>query len=101
MVFDGATDDASEGRLHAIVHGRVQGVNFRAHTLRRATELGLVGHVRNCADGTVEVVAEGETSRLRKLLSWLHVGPRFGHVTRVETRWQTPRRDSDHFEVRY
>ncbi|MGC9359297.1 MAG: acylphosphatase [Anaerolineae bacterium] len=88
-------------RLHAVIHGRVQGVNFRAHTLRRATQLGLVGYVRNRADGTVEVVAEGEQKALRKLLSWLHAGPRLGHVIRVDARWQAPRGGEDHFEVRY
>ena len=93
--------DTSSGRLQAIVHGRVQGVNFRAHTVRRATQLGLVGYVRNRADGTVEIVAEGEMRALRKLLSWLHAGPRLGHVTRVDARWQTPRGGIDQFEVRY
>jgi len=88
-------------RLHAIVHGRVQGVNFRAHTLRRATELGLRGYVQNRADATVEVVAEGDVVALRQLLSWLRAGPRIGHVTRVDARWQTPRHDVDQFEVRY
>jgi acylphosphatase len=96
---EGSAEDL--GRLHAIVHGRVQGVNFRAHTLRRATELGLRGYVQNLADGTVEVVAEGELSALRRLLSWLREGPRLGHVTRVQSHWQTPRHDSDRFEVRY
>jgi acylphosphatase len=96
-----SAERASTSRLHAIIHGRVQGVNFRAHTLRRATQLGVVGYVRNRGDGTVEVVAEGEEQALRKLLSWLHAGPSLGHVTRVEARWQTPRGGRDHFEVRY
>lgn len=101
MPASGSSSDLPIGRLHVVVHGRVQGVNFRAHTLRRATKLGLTGCVRNRADGTVEVVAEGEVSALRKLLSWLHVGPRLGHVTRVDARWQTPRGDADCFKVRY
>ncbi len=99
---DGNSEESTpKSRLHAVIHGRVQGVNFRAHTLRRATQLGLAGYVRNRPDGTVEVVAEGEQRALRKLLSWLHVGPRLGHVTRVDARWQTPRGGRDHFEVRY
>ena len=35
------------------VHGKVQGVFFRNHTVSRATELGLVGWVRNERDLTV------------------------------------------------
>ncbi|MGD0205784.1 MAG: acylphosphatase, partial [Dehalococcoidia bacterium] len=32
--------------LHAIVRGRVQGVNFRDFVYRRAISLGLTGYVR-------------------------------------------------------
>ena len=44
----------SEARLHAIVHGRVQGVNFRYYTVRTAQRLGLTGWVANRWEGTVE-----------------------------------------------
>ena len=33
--------------LHAVVHGLVQGVNFRYFVMHRAVELGLTGYVRN------------------------------------------------------
>jgi hypothetical protein len=46
-------------RLHAVVHGRVQGVGFRYFVMREARALGLSGWVRNQADGSVEVEAEG------------------------------------------
>ncbi len=94
------TSDAVR-RLRAIVHGRVQGVNFRFYTRAQASALGLVGYVRNRGDGTVEVVAEGPEERLQRLLEWLHVGPSLAHVSRVEVAWQTPRGEFDHFEVRY
>lgn len=41
------------------VRGRVQGVGFRAWTVREAKALGLDGWVRNRRDGTVEVLACG------------------------------------------
>ena len=88
-------------RFRAVVHGRVQGVNFRSSTLRQAQSLGLVGYVRNRWNGTVEVVAEGEENALRKLASWLHMGPSLAHVSRVELYWEAARGEFAEFEVRF
>jgi acylphosphatase len=88
-------------RLRAVVHGHVQGVNFRFYTRAQARALGLVGYVRNREDGTVEVVAEGPEGSLHRLLEWLHMGPSLAHVSQVEVTWQAPRGEFDHFEVRY
>jgi len=78
----------AEKAFVATIYGRVQGVGFRYFTQNRATALGLVGYVRNRWDGTVEVLAEGEEERLRRLLSQLQVGPRSAQVEKVEVRWQ-------------
>ena len=88
-------------RLQAIVHGRVQGVNFRYYTRRRASELGLTGYVRNLWDRTVEVVAEGRRAKVETLLAFLHVGPRSAAVTQVDAQWPAPTGEFDRFEVRY
>ena len=40
--------------LHAVVHGHVQGVGFRATVQAHARSMRLNGKVRNCLDGTVE-----------------------------------------------
>src|SRR5512137_2270255 len=58
----------SQVRLHAVISGIVQGVNFRYYTTRQAQELGLTGWVANRWDGSVEVVAEGARSQLEDLL---------------------------------
>jgi acylphosphatase len=76
-------------RLVAVVHGLVQGVFFRYNTKLQAEGLGVVGSVRNCPDGTVEVVAEGTRQRLEDLLSWLRRGPEAARVKRVDVRWGT------------
>ncbi len=55
----GAADPAMK-RIHAVVRGRVQGVGFRASAAHEARRLGLNGWVRNCFDGTVEVLAAGD-----------------------------------------
>ncbi len=90
-----------EHRLQAAVHGRVQGVSFRYYTRRRASELGLVGYVRNSWDGSVEVVAEGQRSDLEQLLAMLRAGPRAAVVTRVDVQWFAATHAFDRFEVRY
>jgi acylphosphatase len=48
--------------LHAFVHGRVQGVGYRATTMDEARRLNLAGWVRNRIDGSVEVLAEGSAA---------------------------------------
>jgi acylphosphatase len=88
-------------RLQAIVHGRVQGVNFRYYTQLRAQELGVTGYVRNKCDRTVEVVAEGEREAVEKLLEFIKLGPRGALVRRVDRQWQDPTGQFKYFEVRY
>lgn len=71
-------------RLHLIVHGRVQGVFFRATAQKLGEQLGLRGWVRNCADGSVEIVAEGDATLLEKLRAWAARGPDGASVERVQ-----------------
>ena len=63
-----------------IVRGKVQGVWFRESTRRVATELGISGHAINRPDGTVEVVARGDSKAIEQLESWLHEGPTMARV---------------------
>src|SRR3970040_843307 len=65
-----------------IVSGKVQGVWFRAATCERALALGLRGHARNRADGTVEVLAAGDAAALDSLAQWLR-GPGLHHRLRL------------------
>lgn len=88
-------------RVHAVVRGLVQGVNFRWYTQRRAAELGLCGFVRNLPDGWLEVVAEGERSSLATLLDWVRVGPSAAIVESVDAKWSSPTGEFSRFEVRY
>jgi len=63
-------------RLRALIRGRVQGVFFRNFARYHAQGLGLVGWVSNLSDSrTVEVIAEGHPSDLKKLLRNLRDGP--------------------------
>lgn len=66
-----------------IVTGRVQGVCFRASTRNEALRLGLTGHAKNLADGSVEVVACGTDDALAALEAWLQHGPPSARVDAV------------------
>ena len=66
-----------------LVRGRVQGVRFRAATRDEALRLGLSGHARNLADGSVEVLAAGEEVAIAALQRWLHHGPPLARVDEV------------------
>lgn len=79
-----------EARLHATVHGRVQGVNFRYYTVRAAQRLGLTGWVANRWDGTVETVAEGSREALGEFRAFLHRGSPSSFVQQVDDEWETP-----------
>ncbi len=70
------------------IHGRVQGVFFRASTRTQALQLGLTGYAKNLADGSVEVMACGDAIAVDLLHRWLQQGPpsaRVDQVERVET----------------
>ena len=73
-----------------IVHGWVQGVWFRESCKRMAEEHGVVGWVRNCEDGTVEAVFEGDAHAVSVLVSWCRIGPPRADVTRIEVTEETP-----------
>jgi acylphosphatase len=85
--------------LVAVVEGVVQGVGFRWATVRQARALGLKGEVRNLPDGRVEVVAEGEESRLARLQAWLAHGPPGAHVRAVQSSLEPYRGQYTDFDV--
>jgi len=87
-------------RLYARVHGFVQGVGYRVFAQSQAHRLGLCGYVRNCADGSVEVVAEGDEQQLREFLQALQRGPLAARVQRVDIEYTEATREWDNFTIR-
>lgn len=65
------------------VFGLVQEVSFRYHTAEYARQLGLCGFVKNRADGSVYIEAEGDAAALEALVKWCHRGPELAQVERV------------------
>ncbi len=75
-------------QLKLKIFGKVQGVFFRVELCKFAKELGIFGWIKNVSDGTVEILAEGSTKDLKKLVKWCRVGPSLSHVDRVEEKWE-------------
>jgi acylphosphatase len=87
-------------RIRLRVYGRVQGVFFRATACEVARELGITGWVRNCPDGSVELVAEGPPDALDKLRAWSRRGPPGAFVSRVEETASPAQGDLKGFSIR-
>jgi len=88
--------------VHVLIHGRVQGVGYRAWTHHQAELHGLRGWVRNRRDGTVEAVFSGPDSLVEAMLRACREGPRGAVVERIEpVSGDVPAADlADTFQVR-
>ena len=82
-----------------VVRGRVQGVGFRWFVEREAHLLGIAGWVRNKADGSVEVLAQGTAAQLAGLRSRLQEGPRAARVDDVEEAEAKPTAGVSSFRI--
>jgi acylphosphatase len=65
------------------VHGRVQGVFFRAEARARAESLGLSGWVRNDPAGSVTAVFDGDPERVQSMVDWCRRGPAGARVDEI------------------
>ena len=88
-------------RAHVFVEGVVQGVFFRANTREEAGLLGLTGWVRNCWDGRVEAIFEGEREKVEKVILWCKKGPPGALVKNVEVNWEPASDEFDGFSIKY
>ena len=77
---------------HMVVHGRVQGVGFRAFVEHEALKRGIEGWVRNRRDGGVEAVFMGEDTVVADMIEACRRGP-FG--ARVDVLHQREGTDED------
>lgn len=67
-----------------LIHGRVQGVYYRASAETEANLLGLDGWVRNLKSGEVEALVAGPEADVEAFIDWARKGPPAAEVTRVE-----------------
>ncbi len=75
-------------QLSLKIYGRVQGVYFRHTTKQTADALGIVGWVKNCPDGCVEVLAQGDEEKLVAVKKFCERGSEMAKVERIEEVWQ-------------
>ncbi|HEV7398032.1 MAG TPA: acylphosphatase [Pyrinomonadaceae bacterium] len=66
------------------IHGEVQGVGYRFFAQRAAARHQVSGEVRNCPDGSVEVVVEGPDKDVEEFKKDLVTGPQWSRVVQVE-----------------
>ncbi len=88
-------------RVHIVIDGIVQGVFFRASTREKARELGLTGWVKNCFDGNVEAVFEGDRGKLEQILKWCKIGPPGAKVENIKSNWVAQTGEFDTFSIKY
>jgi acylphosphatase len=86
---------ASRVGRRLVVHGRVQGVWYRDSVRRVAERHDVAGGARNLADGTVEVVLEGEPEAVAAVEAYCREGPPDALVTRVDATDVEPTRARD------
>jgi acylphosphatase len=71
---------------HVLIHGRVQGVGYRAWTELVALQRGLGGWVRNRRDGAVEAVFAGDAAAVAAMLAACRHGPPAARVDDLQER---------------
>ena len=63
--------------------GRVQGVFFRQWISEQASQIGVVGWVRNLSNGSVEAHLEGEPASIELLIERMRRGPSHARVDKL------------------
>jgi len=66
------------------IKGRVQGVGFRRWAEKEAKSIGKIsGWVRNCDDGSVEILMRGDDYKIEEMVLKCHKGPLWARVDEV------------------
>ena len=93
-------NEQSESCVEIYVSGRVQGVYFRQFTKEIASNLGLVGYVRNLPDGRVRAVAKGNHENIDLFVKKLRTGPGIANVESLDAKWYETDELFEDFSIR-
>lgn len=95
------SEEKDKVRAHVIISGRVQGVFFRANTVRAAEGFGVNGWVRNRRDGNVEAVFEGNKDHVNDAIDWCRHGDPPAAVKDVHVKWEEYSGEYAGFSIAY
>lgn len=85
--------------MHVIVHGRVQGVGFRALVRSYAEQLRLNGTACNLADGSVEIYLQGTQPQLNAFRQQLEKNPGLGSIESWEIHYYKAFQPLPNFQI--
>jgi acylphosphatase len=77
-------------RRRVLAHGSVQGVFFRDSVRREASRRGVSGWAKNCGDGSVESVFEGEPDAVEAMVEFVRKDPGHSSVEHVDVSEEEP-----------
>ena len=87
-------------QVHLYYSGSVQGVGFRFTAQDLASELGVLGWVRNLRDGRVELIAEAEEDVLKDFLG--RINKYFSNYIRdADIKWLEATGEFKEFGLRF
>lgn len=82
-----------------VFRGHVQGVGFRYQTYRIAQNYSVQGWVRNCSDGSVEIMLQGDASEVNEMLKDVQDRMQY-HIRSTESRTVADDSACTSFEIR-
>ena len=85
--------------LHLLIHGRVQGVGYRAFLQAEAQRRDLAGWARNLRSGEVEAVVAGPAEAVEALVAACRKGPLGSRVDGIVRSEAAPPRPTGPFRV--
>ncbi len=88
-------------RIKLKISGWVQVVGFRYFVRRMAKKLALTGYVKNLDNKKVEVVAEGDEEKLKRLYKLCQKGPFLAKVTECKKIEKKFTGEFDSFEIEH
>lgn len=89
----------AEIRAHIYIEGNVQGVFYRSWTKKTAQSLNLTGWVKNLEDGRVEVVFEGDKSKIEDMVARCKNGSNLAKVSHIDLIWEEASGELVGFEI--
>lgn len=86
--------------MKLIFHGKVQGVGFRYYSYKTAMRYNIAGTVRNCSDGTVEMIVDDDDQNYDEFIKKIKEGNGFMKIEKIE-RVNNIQPNRDDFQIVY